>query len=134
MDIREKRRRLTAAWLNIVAAGVISGGAVGPVIAIVVANGSPEQTSRAQSCGGPGTRRRRATRKPEDTLDAVATDLPHGKIRVRTHDLPAAGRLLCAVLRLARTSAGKLARWAAASSALTEPISCNAAARGCPWG
>jgi hypothetical protein len=49
MDIRAERRRLTAAWLNIVAAGVISAGAVGPVIATIATNGGPEQTSRAVS-------------------------------------------------------------------------------------
>jgi hypothetical protein len=45
MDVRDERRRLTAAWLNVVAAGVISAGAVGPVIA-ATARGAPELTSR----------------------------------------------------------------------------------------
>jgi hypothetical protein len=45
MDVREERRRLTAAWLNIVAAGVISAGAVAPMIA-AAANGTSEQTIR----------------------------------------------------------------------------------------
>jgi hypothetical protein len=36
--IREERRRLTAAWLNILAAGVISAGAVAPVVSTMMAH------------------------------------------------------------------------------------------------
>ena len=50
MDVREERRRLTAAWLNIVAAGVISAGAVAPMIA-AAANGTSEQTLRSLALG-----------------------------------------------------------------------------------
>jgi hypothetical protein len=48
MDVRDERRRLTAAWLNVVAAGVISAGAVGPVIA-ATATGAPGLASRAMA-------------------------------------------------------------------------------------
>jgi hypothetical protein len=50
MDVREERRRLTASWLNIVAAGVISAGAVAPMIA-AAANGTSEQTLRYLALG-----------------------------------------------------------------------------------
>jgi hypothetical protein len=35
--IQEEQRRLTAAWLNIVAAGVISAGAVAPIVTVLIA-------------------------------------------------------------------------------------------------
>jgi hypothetical protein len=50
MDVREERRRLTAAWLNIVAAGVISAGAVAPMIAAAV-DGTSEQNLRSLALG-----------------------------------------------------------------------------------
>jgi hypothetical protein len=35
--IQEEQRRLTAAWLNILAAGVISAGAVAPMVTVLIA-------------------------------------------------------------------------------------------------
>ena len=38
--VREERRRLTAAWLNILAAGVISAGVVAPLVSTLIAQAS----------------------------------------------------------------------------------------------
>ena len=49
--IAQERRRLSAAWLNIVAAGVVSAGMMTPLTAVAF-SGWGERTSSAVAVGG----------------------------------------------------------------------------------
>ena len=49
--IAQERRRLSAAWLNIVAAGVVSAGVMTPLTAVAI-TGWGERTAYALAVGG----------------------------------------------------------------------------------
>jgi hypothetical protein len=52
MRDNHEQRRLTAAWLNILAAGVVSAGAVGPTVSVALGTRDPDRLCWAAALGG----------------------------------------------------------------------------------